>query len=232
MQIETERTRNALLSSVSHDLKTPLAAITGAASSLLEEVTGTRRELVLTIGEEADRLNRLIRNLLDMTRLESGAVQVEKEWHPLEEIIGAALARLDDRLKEHPVTTQIAADSQLVPLGSILIEQVLVNLLENAIKYTPAGSPIELSANIIDRNVVVRVADRGPGIPPGDEERIFDKFYRARPNGGGVGLGLTVCRGIVEVHGGRIWARNREGGGAIFEFTLPLEGKPPEVKPE
>ncbi|HEX7587122.1 MAG TPA: ATP-binding protein, partial [Anaerolineae bacterium] len=232
VEIETERTRNALLSSVSHDLKTPLAAITGAASSLLEEVTGTRRELVVTIGEEADRLNRLIRNLLDMTRLESGAVQVEKEWHALEEIVGAALARLDDRLGEHPVTTHIAADLPLVPLGSILIEQVLVNLLENAVKYTPAGSPIEISANIIDRSIVVRVADRGPGIPSGDEERIFDKFYRARPNGGGVGLGLTVCRGILAVHGGRIWARNREGGGAIFEFTLPLEGIPPQVKPE
>jgi two-component system sensor histidine kinase KdpD len=198
----------------------------------MDDENGPRRELVMTISEEADRLNRLIRNLLDMTRLESGAVQVQKEWHAMEEIVGAALARLDDRLREHPVTTHIAADLPLVPLGSMLIEQVLVNLLENAIKYTPPGSPIEISAQITDGHVLVQVADRGPGIPSGDQERIFDKFYRARPTGGGVGLGLTVCRGIVQAHGGRIWARNREGGGAVFEFTLPLEGKPPEVKPE
>jgi two-component system sensor histidine kinase KdpD len=233
VQIETERMRNALLSSVSHDLKTPLAAITGAASSLIEDTAGECRDLAQTIAEEADRLNRLIRNLLDMTRLEAGAVQVRKEWHALEEIVGAALTRLDDRLQGHPVTTDIPADLPLVPLDSVLIEQVLVNLLENALKYTPAGSPFDISASITDHYVTVRVADRGPGIPPGDEERIFDKFYRARPNGGGgVGLGLTVCRGIVEAHGGKIWAQNRDGGGAAFQFTLPLEGKPPEIKPE
>ncbi|HEX9074461.1 MAG TPA: DUF4118 domain-containing protein, partial [Anaerolineae bacterium] len=233
VQIETERMRNALLSSISHDLKTPLAAITGAASSLIEDTTGECRDLAQTIAEEADRLNRLIRNLLDMTRLEAGAVQVRKEWHALEEIVGAALTRLDNRLQGHPVTTHIPADLPLVPLDSVLIEQVLVNLLENALKYTPAGSPFEISASITDSHVMVRVADRGPGIPPGDEERIFDKFYRARPNGGGgVGLGLTVCRGIVQAHGGKIWAQNRDGGGAVFQFTLPLEGKPPEIKPE
>ncbi len=232
VQIETERTRNALLSSISHDLKTPLAAITGAASSLIDDTTGECRDLALTIAEEADRLNRLIRNLLDMTRLEAGAVEVRKEWHALEEIVGAALTRLDDRLREHPVTTHIPADLPLVPLDSVLIEQVLVNLLENAIKYTPVNSPIEISSGIADSQVLVEVLDRGPGIPPGDEARVFDKFYRARPTGGGVGLGLTVCRGIVEAHGGKIWAKHRDGGGAAFQFTLPLEGKPPEVKPE
>jgi two-component system sensor histidine kinase KdpD len=168
-----------------------------------------------------------------MTRLEAGAVQVHKEWHALEEIVGAALTRLNNRLQGHPVTTHIPADLPLVPLDSVLIEQVLVNLMENAVKYTPAGSPFEISASITDSYVTVQVADRGPGIPPGDEERIFDKFYRALPNGGGgVGLGLTVCRGIVQAHGGKIWAQNRDGGGAAFQFTLPLEGKPPEIKPE
>jgi two-component system sensor histidine kinase KdpD len=233
VQIETERTRNALLSSISHDLKTPLAAITGAATSLIYDTTGECRELAQTIAEEADRLNRLIRNLLDMTRLEAGAVQVRKEWHALEEIVGAVLARLDDRLQGRPVAIDIPDDLPLVPLDSVLIEQVLVNLLENAIKYTPPKSPIEISASITDAQVLVQVADRGPGIPPGDEERVFDKFYRARPNGSsGVGLGLTVCRGIVEAHGGKIWAQNRDGGGAAFQFTLPMEGQPPEVKPE
>ena len=232
VQIETERTRNALLSSISHDLKTPLAAITGAAGNIIEESQGETHDLAQTIAEEADRLNRLIRNLLDMTRLEAGAVQVRKEWQALEEIVGAVLARLDDRLSEHPITTDIPADLPLVPLDSILIEQVLMNLLENAIKYTPVGSPIDISAHITDHEVLVQIADRGPGIPPGDEERVFDKFYRVRPDGGGVGLGLTVCRGALQAHGGRIWAQNREGGGAIFEFTLPLEGTPPQVKPE
>jgi two-component system sensor histidine kinase KdpD len=130
----------------------------------------------------------------------------------------------------------------LVPLDSVLIEQVLINLLENAIKYTAAGSPIEITANIADRQALVQVADRGPGIPPGDEERVFDKFYRVRPNprtgrgvsdgDGGVGLGLTVCRGILQAHGGKVWVQNRDGGGAIFQFTLPLEGDPPQLKPE
>lgn len=242
VQIETERTRNALLSSISHDLKTPLAAITGAATSLMDNTTGESRELVQTMIEEADRLNRLIRNLLDMTRLEAGAVQVHKEWHALEEVVGAVLTRLDDRLRDHPILTHIRADLPLVPLDSVLIEQVLINLLENAIKYTPVGSPVDISANIADEQVVVQIADRGPGIPPGDEERIFDKFYRAQPNprrargvfdgGGGVGLGLTVCRGILRAHGGKIWAHNRDGGGAVFQFVLPLEGEPPEIKPE
>ena len=234
VQIETERMRNALLSSVSHDLKTPLAAITGAASSLLEDEAGTHRELVQTISEEADRLNRLIQNLLDMTRLESGAVQVRKEWHALEEIVGAALMRLDDRLRERPVTTHLPADLPLIPLDAALVEQVLVNLLENAVKYTPPGSPIEIVANVADGEAWVGVADRGAGIPPGTEERVFDKFYRVRTagNSGGVGLGLTICRGIVEAHGGRIWVENRDGGGALFQFALPLEGAAPEVKPE
>ncbi|MCL4395390.1 MAG: sensor histidine kinase KdpD [Chloroflexi bacterium] len=233
VEVETERTRNALLSSISHDLRTPLAAITGAATSLVDDTTGECREMAQTIAEEAERLNRLIRNLLDMTRLEAGAVMIHKGWHALEEVIGAVLTRMDESLQEHPVTTSIPADLPLVPLDSVLIEQVLVNLFENAIKYTPAGSPIDISANVTADHVQIVVADHGPGIPPGDEERVFDKFYRARSQGvGGVGLGLTVCRGIVQAHGGKIGVRNLPSGGASFEFALPLEGTPPEVEPE
>jgi two-component system sensor histidine kinase KdpD len=232
VQIETERMRNALLSSISHDLKTPLAAITGAAGSLIDNEVGPRRELVQTIMEEADRLNRLISDLLDMTRLEAGALKIRKEWHPVEGIIGATLARLGTRLSGHPVTTHVSTDMQLVPLDAVLIGQVLMNLLENAIKYTPAGSSIEISVNATESQAEFRVADRGRGIRPGDEARVFDKFYRAQPDGGGVGLGLTVCRGIVEAHGGKIWATNREGGGTVFQFVLPIEGEPPEIKPE
>jgi K+-sensing histidine kinase KdpD len=221
-----------------HDLRTPLAVITGATSSLVEGATtlepATRVELAQTAYDEAEWLNRLIGNLLDMTRLESGAVQVQKEWQPLEEVVGAALTRLDDRLHDHPVTASLPPDGQSAPLDSVLIEQVLINLLENAIKYTSPGSPIEISAAGARDAVTVTIADRGPDIPPGDEQRVFDKFYRARSGdgSGGVGLGLTICRRIAEAHGGRIWLENRPGGGAAFHFTLPLEGTPPPVAPE
>jgi two-component system, OmpR family, sensor histidine kinase KdpD len=238
VQMETERLRNALLSSVSHDLRTPLAVITGATSSLLEgrdalDAT-TRDELARTAFAEAERLNRLLRNLLDMTRLEAGAVQVQKEWQPLEEVVGAALTRLDAQLQDRPIATRLPPDLPLVPLDSVLIEQVLVNLLENALKYTPAGSPIDITARAAPKMVTVEVADRGPGLADGDEQRIFDKFYRAaRADApGGVGLGLTICRAIVEAHGGRIWAENRPDGGVVFRFTLPVEGTPPDVRME
>jgi len=236
VEIEAERLRTSLLSSLSHDLRTPLGAITGAASSLLEgRVTAdaTRQDLLKTILEEAQRMNRLIGNLLDMIRVESGALQVQKEWQPLEEPVGVALIRLEDRLRDHPVTVNLPADLPLVPVDEVLIEQALINLLENAAKYTPAGTPIEISAVPLDGMVRVDVADRGPGFATGEETRIFEKFYRA-PSGvgtSGVGLGLTICRGIVTAHGGSIWAENREGGGAVLRFTLPLSGPPQPPTP-
>jgi len=233
LEIEAERLRTALLSSLSHDLRTPLAAITGAASSLLEERSGlsdaTRRDLLKTILEEAERMTRLIANLLDMIRVESGALEVQKEWQPLEEVIGVALIRLDVRLRDHPVGVRLPPDLPLVPLDAVLVEQVFVNLLENAVKYTPAGTQIEISAVAESGVVRVEVADRGPGLPAGEEVRVFEKFYRAPETAarGGIGLGLAICRGIITAHGGRIWAENRPGGGAAFRFTLPLSGAPP-----
>jgi two-component system, OmpR family, sensor histidine kinase KdpD len=237
VQAETERLRNMILSSVSHDLRTPLATITGAASSLLQgkESLGpaSHQELIRAIYDEANRLDRQVKNLLDMTRLEAGAVHLQKEWHPLEEVVGAALTRLEGRLKGRPVKTQFPPNLPLVRIDGVLIEQVLINLLENGLKYTPPESPIDLSAFEVDKAILFEIADRGPGLPQGEEQRIFDKFYRAdSTREGGVGLGLTICRGIIEAHGGCIWAENRSGGGAVFRFTLPLEGVPPGIEPE
>jgi two-component system sensor histidine kinase KdpD len=234
---ETERTRNAILSSVSHDLRTPLATITGAAGSLMEGNgpldPAIRRELARAISDEANRLDRLVKNLLEMMRLEAGASRLNKEWHPFEEIAGAALGRFEGKLGDRTVETRFPPNLPLVRLDGVLMEQVLMNLFDNALKYAPPATAIELSASVLDHTLLVEIADRGPGIPPGDEERIFDKFYRADPaREGGVGLGLTICRGIIGAHGGRIWAENRPGGGACFRFTLPLEEHPPGVKPE
>jgi two-component system sensor histidine kinase KdpD len=234
---ETERMRNAILSSVSHDLRTPLATITGAASSLLEEKdtlgSTSRQELARSIYDEANRLTRLVRNLLDMMRLEAGAMQLQKDWHPFEEIVGAALTRLEARLGRHQMRTHFPQDLPLVLLDGVLIEQVLINLLENALKYAPPSTAIELSTSVSDHALLFEIADRGPGLPSGEEQRIFDKFYRAGPvREGGVGLGLTICRGIIEAHGGKIWAENRSGGGTVFRFTLPLEKTQPTIEPE
>ena len=235
---ETERARSALLSSVSHDLRTPLAAITGAASSLRDD-TGTlpaetRRDLADTIADEALRLNRLIGDLLEMTRLESGALLLRKEWHSLEEIVGAALVRLEILLGDRPIELAIPGDLPLVSMDDVLFERVVSNLVENADKYSPPGSPVELTGAVEGRTLRFAVADRGQGLPVGEEQRVFEKFYRGpaanrRP---GVGLGLAICRGIVEAHGGRIEAAQRDGGGAVFTVWLPLEGEPPSVEAE
>jgi two-component system sensor histidine kinase KdpD len=237
VRVETERMRNAILSSISHDLRTPLATITGAASSLLDESSQLnptdRLELCRSIYREADRLDRLLKNLLDMMRIEAGAVHLNKEWHPLDEIVGAALARLEERLRYHTVNTIFPADLPMVRIDGVLLEQVLINLIENAAKYSPTGSVIDLSASAGDHEVVVEVADRGQGIPVGEELRIFDKFYRAKPTReGGVGLGLTICRGVIEAHGGRIWAENRSGGGAVFRFSIPIPEEQPPLASE
>jgi two-component system sensor histidine kinase KdpD len=237
VRIETEELKNSLLSSVSHDLRTPLAAITGAASTLLEGGDGvdaaTRRELLDSIHEEAERLNRLVQNLLEMTRLTSGALSLRRQWHPLEEVIGAALGRLGKRLADRRVITRIPEDLPLVQIDDVLIEQVLINLLDNAAKHTASGTPITVVATATDRTVTVEVTDHGPGLPRGEEDEVFEKFYRGAGAGGrGAGLGLAICKAIIQAHGGHIWAQNVPEGGAAFFFTLPNPDAPPALVPE
>ncbi|HET6798881.1 MAG TPA: DUF4118 domain-containing protein [Gemmatimonadales bacterium] len=241
MEVESERLRTALLSSLSHDLRTPLSSIEGAASSLLEGSDRlsdeTRREMAQTILEESRRMTRLVANLLDMVRVETGALAVHKEWQPLEEALGVALVRLEERLAGHPVETRLAPDLPLVPVDDLLVEQVFINLLENASRHTPVGTPITISAWPEGRSVIVEVADQGAGIPAGEEEAVFRKFHRSTcadrtSPAGGSGLGLTICRGIVGAHGGRIWLERNGAKGAAFRFTLPLDGPPPATVPD
>src|SRR5262245_2032623 len=235
MVAEGERLRNALLSSVSHDLRTPLATITGATSTLLDEgarVSDTvRQELLLSVAGEARRMNRLVANLLEMTRLESQGVQVRKEWHSIEEVVGTALGRVEDQLVGREVRLEIPPDLPLVPFDAISIEQVLLNLIENAIKYSPPDGPIAIRAEVRPGEAMIEVLDRGRGIAPGEEGRVFEKFYRAKADRdpGGIGLGLAICRAIVTAHGGTIAASAREGGGAVLRFTLPITGVAPEA---
>jgi two-component system sensor histidine kinase KdpD len=236
LEIQNERLRNALLSSVSHDLRTPLAVVKGAVTALLDagdELPAARRhEYLETISGEASRLNQLVHNLLDMTSLEAGALRARKEWQPLEEVIGVVLNRLDEQLGDRPVEVQIAADAALAPFDATLVEHVLINLVENAIKYTPPHTPIEVRARRTKDGVEVEIADHGPGIPPGEEELVFEKFHRAAgtERSAGMGLGLAICRGMVAVHGGRIWCENRKDGGASFRFVLPREEQAPFMK--
>lgn len=235
LRLETERLRETLLSAASHDLRTPLATIAGAASGLIASDEAldrtTRLEMLQSIWDEAERLNRLVSNLLSMTRLRAGAAVLRKEWLPLDEVIGSALAALRRRLADHEVRVQAPDSLPLLLVDGVLVEQVLVNLIENATRHAGGASPIEIVAEERGGEVVVSVADRGPGIPAGDEEEIFERLSRAgRAYGrGGAGLGLAICREIVEAHGGRIWASRREGGGAIFSFTLPVEGNAPRA---
>lgn len=230
LQVQTERLRNALLSSVSHDFRTPLGVIKGAVTAIIEQsatLSAARRtEHLQTISEETTRLNRLLRNLLSMTSLEAGTMRARKEWQPLEEVIGVALNRLDEQLGHRDVKVEIEPGAALAPFDASLIEQVLVNLVENAGKHTPVGLPIRIGARRVGDDVEVEVADRGPGVPPDQREAIFDKFHRGAPGTPGMGLGLTICRGIVTAHGGRIWCEERAQGGAVFRFTLPAATPP------
>ena len=232
-RVEAEFLRNTLLSGVSHELRTPLAAITGAVTSIIETgdrlAPGTRAEMLGTIQAEAERMERLITNLLDMTRLESGGLRLKKEWQPLQEVVGSVLHHLDRRLRGRAVKADVPGDLPLVLVDGQAIEQVLTNLIDNAVEYTPADAPIEISARAQGREAIVEVADRGPGLPAGAEKRLFDKFFRASEARRGIGLGLAISRGIVEAHGGAISAHNRDGGGACFRITLPLDATPPVV---
>jgi K+-sensing histidine kinase KdpD len=242
-ETETERLRNALLSSISHDLRTPLTAITGAATTMLEENANldetTRRDLAETIYEESDHLNRLLSNLLYMTRLEAGEVVIRKEWQPLEEVIGTAISRLEPQIHDRHLVTHFPDAVPSAPFDAVLIEQVMVNLIENALRHAPPQSSVDISASGTDSHTIVEVADRGSGVAEKERQRIFEKFYRGNPRkaDGGMGLGLTICRAIVLAHGGQLWVEDRHGGGAVFRFLLPhdrhtkhSEGRLPEVR--
>jgi two-component system sensor histidine kinase KdpD len=184
---------------------------------------------VESISNEAQRLNRVVNNLLEMTSLDAG-LQAKKDWRPLEEIIGAALARLEVMLRDRAVATHIAADLPWICVDDVLLEQVFLNLLENAVKYTPSGSAIEITASRSGENAVVSVRDHGTGLLPGEDARVFEKFFRGRTDGArGVGLGLAICRAIVHCHGGWIAAENASGGGAVFRFEFPIGGVPPQT---
>jgi two-component system sensor histidine kinase KdpD len=226
---ESEKLRSTLLSSVSHDLRTPLAAITGAASSVLEDLppsSTVARELVSTVLEEAERLNRLVRNLLDMTRLEAGALQPRREWHSLEELVGSAVARVERYAGERRLEVRVEPEVPLVLIDAVLVEQAIVNLLENAVRHGGSDGCVSVTVRRESGDAVVTVSDEGPGFPPEDAERIFDKFYRSA-GGPGAGLGLAIARAIVTAHGGVIRAEPRQPRGARFVFTLPLAEAPP-----
>jgi two-component system sensor histidine kinase KdpD len=227
LNAESQSMRNTFLSAVSHDLRTPLATITGAASTLIHAGKNIpeekREEMIKAIHEEAERLNHIIRNVLNITR------RVNKEWHSLEEIIGVVLDRQSNMLHARPVNVSIPADLPLIPFDPILLEQVLTNLIENIIQHTPPGTPIDINVHPQKASVQIEIADRGPGIQEIEKEHIFDKFSAEKVSGKGVGLGLSICKAIVDAHGGRIWAENRPGGGAVFRFILPIDREPPEV---
>ena len=226
---ETERLRSALLTSISHDLRTPLASIIGAITSLRSygERYGaeTREELMSTVQDEAERLNRFVGNLLDMTRLESGALEPKRDYVDLSEIVGTALDRTAKIMNAHRIEIALTPDLPMVRLDAVLMEQVLVNLLDNAAKYSPSGSAIALEAREADDHLVIDIIDEGPGIPEDSLERVFDKFYRVRQGDrqrAGTGLGLAICRGFVEALGGLIIAQNRtDRSGAILRITFP-----------
>ncbi|MBS2009811.1 MAG: sensor histidine kinase KdpD, partial [Cyanobacteria bacterium SZAS TMP-1] len=234
LQVKVEQLRSSLLSSVSHDLRTPLATIAGVASSIIEasEALDVQqcKKMAGEIYQESMRLNRLVSNLLDMTKLQSGTLKLEREAQPVEEVVGAALSLLEERLADWPVKTHVPEDLPYISVDEILIQQVLVNLLENAAKYSPSGSPIEIAAEATAEGVIVSVADRGPGVASEDKKRIFEMFYRGsfgeQTRATGAGLGLAICGGIIEAHGGRIWVEDRPEGGSVFKFLVPSVESP------
>jgi K+-sensing histidine kinase KdpD len=225
----SDELKTALLHSVSHDLRTPLAAIKAATAALGDEALGgeERRAFAELIEREVDRLNRLLGNFLDLSRIEAGAVRPRREIYSLGSLVDDVVSRLAPRAPDHPVHVEIPDDLPPLPLDYVQVDQVLTNVLENALQHTPPGTEVRVTAERADGVVRVTVADRGQGVPPGAIERIFDKFYRMAEGDGragtGSGLGLAVARGLVEAHGGRAWAEPRPGGGLAVHFTLPID---------
>jgi two-component system, OmpR family, sensor histidine kinase KdpD len=227
---ETESLRNTLLASISHDLRTPLAVIAGASSTLAErgrDLDEDRRtSLARSIEGKAREMSDLVSNVLDLMRLESGQIALRRDWETLDDLVGSALARVEERLRGHPVHVDMPEDLPAVHVDASLIVQTFVNLLDNVAKYTPAGTPVHIEARLSDGDrVLVIFDDEGPGLPATQRNRLFDKFQRGREEGTivGVGLGLAICRVIIEAHGGDIRAGDRPGGGARFQFTLPMK---------
>jgi len=241
VDMESERLRNSVLAALSHDLRTPLTALVGLSETLANELARDERPVdgeskALAIRNQARRTAQLVDNLLEMARLEVGRTALRKDWQSLEELVGTALAALEPALAGREVEVALPPDLPLVLCDGVLIERVLFNLIENATKYTPSGTPIRIAACRSNDTIEVTVEDRGPGLPPGREHAIFEKFTRGNRESvvPGVGLGLAICRAIIEAHRGTIGAENRDGGGARFTFTLPAEEPPPseaEVAP-
>ena len=234
IEAETERLRSGMLSSITHDLRTPLAIITGAGSSLLDSDLSLPHDAMVgmchNIVEYSQRMARLVDNLLNMTRIESGFLHVNREMHVLEEVIGAALTHMRSLWGDRKVRTEIPPGLRLIPLDDVLFQQVLVNLLENVHKYTPRDASVEFTVSQTATTVIIELSDRGPGLQPGEEARIFEKFFRGHAAGErqqGTGLGLAICRAIVTAHRGEISARNRTGGGLTIRIELPLAVHPP-----
>src|SRR5579884_3812690 len=229
---QSDELKSALLAAVSHDLRTPLAAIKASATSLLDPAVewddAARAEFLHAINEESDRLALVVGNLLDLSRIEAGALRPDKQWYDIAELVQDVLGRMASRAAPHPLTPHIEPDLPLACFDYVEISQVLTNLIENAIKYTPPDTPIAVAARLVPGAIEVSVSDRGPGIPPHRVPRIFDKFYRADPRGriAGTGIGLAISKGLVEAHGGRIWAESEVGTGTTVRFTLPLAQAP------
>ncbi len=238
IDMESERLRNSVLAALSHDLRTPLTALVGLSETLAQELAREPQPRdgeakALAIRDQARRTAQLVDNLLEMARLEAGRVNVRRDWQSIEELVGSALASLEPSLAGRAVDVDLPPDLPLVECDGALIGRVLFNLIENATKYTAPRTPIRIVARRVDGIVEIAIEDRGPGLPPGRESTIFDKFTRGERESvvPGVGLGLAICRAIVEAHGGTIRAENRNGGGARFLFTLPSD-EPPAAPPE
>jgi two-component system sensor histidine kinase KdpD len=234
VQMESERLRNSLLAALSHDLRTPLAALVGMAETLSisqPALSPPQRDLAKAISEKSLRMTDMVTNLLDMARIQSGEVRLRVEWQSLEEIIGSAVKSAHGALGQRALSVRIDPATPLVECDAVLIERVLANLLENAGKYTPATAPVEILVRPLDDELHVSVRDHGPGVAPGQEELIFEKFTRGNAESAtpGVGLGLAICRAIVQAHRGRIWVETTQPNGATFTFSLPL-GTPPSVE--
>lgn len=234
---ESEKLHRSLLNAVSHDLRTPLSSITGAVTGLLLEGeqydAETRQSLLRTIKEGAGRMNRFVTNLLDMARIESGILRLNREYCDIQDIAGVVLKEVREMAEGRKLLVTIPGDIPPVEIDFGLIEQVMINLMENSIKYSPPESPIDFTVKAGNEEVTVEIGDFGPAIPEGDRVKIFDKFYRLRSakHVTGTGLGLSICRNIVEAHGGRIWVEPRPEGGNTFAFSLPL-GKGPSAQPD